>query len=68
MKVIVVNSVPQSHQECVDKALEQYNFKGSPWRKIVSVSTAAAILIERTSTTEACVGLTTTIALNCTSL
>ena len=63
MKILVVNSVPKNHQEEIDKALSVYSYKGSPWR-VVSISTSAVVLAEKTFHNETVVGVTTTIALN----
>lgn len=63
MKILVVNSAPKNHQQEIDKVLSEYSFKDSPWR-IVSISTSAVVLAEKTFHSETAVGVTTTIALN----
>jgi hypothetical protein len=57
MKIIVVHSPHDKHQEEIDKALEAFSFKNSPWR-ITSVSTSSIIHSHLS------ISFTTVIALN----
>ncbi len=59
MKIIVVNSLPEDHQQKIDEAMKKYCFQRSPW-KIVSISTT-------TINIDGKIGLATAIALNSSS-